>query len=379
MTDALLQKVRRIIDEGARDLVDRRIVFELVVLGVLAREHVLMIGPPGTGKSASVRAVAERFSGRHFEYLLGRFTEPAELFGALSIEALREGRVEAVTEAMLPEANIAFLDEIFQGSTAILNTLLGVLNERVYRRGAQRLDVPLWCCIAASNALPDDPMLAAFADRFLMTTFVDPVAPDQIETLLRSGWAFETNPAPLDADASLTQDELTALSARVNTVDLSAVVALYAHVINKLSVRGLRFSDRRIVRGQKLIAGAAILAGREHASPADLWPIVYMIQDRSLQDQAKELLADELQLAENATLDCAAKQAAYGPAAYASDLVQTAQAHLVDKPQLRDDPGFEPWCIRAEGMIARIEAGFAEEARPETLELARAALVAAIK
>ncbi|MEM6695319.1 MAG: AAA family ATPase [Pseudomonadota bacterium] len=379
MTDALLQKVRRIIDEGARDLVDRRIVFELVVLGVLAREHVLMIGPPGTGKSASVRAVAERFSGRHFEYLLGRFTEPAELFGALSIEALREGRVEAVTEAMLPEANIAFLDEIFQGSTAILNTLLGVLNERVYRRGAQRLDVPLWCCIAASNALPDDPMLAAFADRFLMTTFVDPVGPDQIETLLRSGWAFETNPAPLDADARLTQDELAALTARINTVDLSAVVALYAHVINKLSVRGLRFSDRRIVRGQKLIAGAAILAGREHASPADLWPIVYMIQDRSLQDQAKELLADELQLAENATLDRAAKQAAYGPAAYASDLVQTAQEHLVDKPQLRDDPGFEPWCIRAEGMIARIEAGFAEEARPETLELARAALVAAIK
>ncbi|WP_306115569.1 MULTISPECIES: AAA family ATPase [unclassified Roseovarius] len=379
MADKILEKVNDIVNDGARNLVDRRVIFELAVLGVLAKEHVLMIGPPGTGKSAAVRAVAQRFSGRHFEYLLGRFTEPAELFGALSIEALRDGRVEVVTEGMLPEANVAFLDEIFLGSTAILNTLLGLLNERVYRRGAQQIDVPLWTCFAASNAMPDDPMLAAFADRFLMTTFVDPVGLDNVASLLRSGWSLTQAVAPSDPGQVLTEAEVRDLVQRVHEVDLDQIIDPFSQIVGKLSVRGISFSDRRIVRGQKLIAAAAVLAGRQQATLADLWPVVFMVQDRSLQEQAKEILAEELQLAENPVLDQAAKTAAYGPAAYAADLAKSAQEHLDNKPQLRDDPSFEPWCIRAESMIARIDAGFAEEMRPETLALARSALVAAIR
>lgn len=379
MTDETLRKVHDIVRMGAQNLVDRKIIFELVVLGVMAQEHVLMIGPPGTGKSAAVSAVAQRFSGKHFEYLLGRFTEPAELFGALSIEALKRGRVEVVTDEMLPEANIAFLDEVFLGSTAILNTLLGLLNERMYRRGAQRMQVPLWCCVAASNAMPDDPMLAAFADRFLMTTYVDPVSLDNVEDLLRSGWSLEQRDEVLGDDQKITTEEVESLVEQVLKVDLSDVILPYSHIVRKLSVRGLSFSDRRIVRGQKLIAAAAVLAGRESATLADLWPVIYMIQDRNLQEQAKELLAEELQLAENSILDQAAKTAAYGPAAYATDLSKSAHSHLDTKPQMREDPSFEAWCIRAEGMIARIDAGFAEDARPETLALARSALVAAIR
>lgn len=131
------------IDRLSLRFVARRAVLELIMLGLVAREHVLLIGPPGTGKSAAVQAVAGAIYATTFEYLLGRFTEPSELFGALDLNALKDGRVEPVTAGMLPQAEIAFLDEIFLGSTAILNTLLKILNERTYRRGQYSITTPL--------------------------------------------------------------------------------------------------------------------------------------------------------------------------------------------------------------------------------------------
>src|SRR3712207_1834456 len=97
--------------------------------------------------------------------------------------------VETETHGMLPEAELAFLDEVFLGSTAILNTLLGLLNERLFRRGHTRLHCPLRVCVGASNALPEDEALAAFADRFLARIFVEPVPDPRLEELLEIGRA----------------------------------------------------------------------------------------------------------------------------------------------------------------------------------------------
>ena len=160
-----MARLERGIDRAARGLVGRRHLVELVHLALVAREHLLLIGPPGTGKSAVVRACAAGTGARCFEYLIGRFTEPAELFGPLDLEALRAGKLRPDIAGMLPEAEFAFLDEVFLGSTAILNALLGVLNERRYRRGHFETAVPLRCCVGASNALPEDPGLAAFAEK----------------------------------------------------------------------------------------------------------------------------------------------------------------------------------------------------------------------
>src|SRR5205085_570453 len=146
---------------------------------------------PGTGKSEAVRRVARALGGRYFEYLLGRFTEPSEIFGPIDLRRLKEGVLETQTDGMLPEADIAFLDEVFLGSTAILNTLLGLLNERTFRRGSTQLQVPLRLCVGASNALPQDESLAAFADRFLVRFFVDNIADPYLEELLEGGWALE--------------------------------------------------------------------------------------------------------------------------------------------------------------------------------------------
>ena len=182
------QRLREAIREATRHLIDRDQLAELMVLGAVAQEHLLIVGPPGTGKSAVVRRVAETLGGNYFEYLLGRFTEPSELFGPVNLGKLRAGLVETDTDGMLPEADIAFLDEVFLGSTAILNTLLGLLNERQFRRGHTRIRCPLRICVGAANGLPEDESLAAFADRFLLHAFVEPVSDHRLEDLLAAGW-----------------------------------------------------------------------------------------------------------------------------------------------------------------------------------------------
>src|SRR5499427_3447816 len=135
--------LRAVISDASRGLVEREALIEMVALAAVAGEHVLVIGPPGTAKSEAVRRIARATGGHYFEYLLGRFTEPSEIFGPVDLRKLKEGLVETDTLGMLPEAEIAFLDEVFQGSTAILNTLLGILNERAFVRGHTRVVCPL--------------------------------------------------------------------------------------------------------------------------------------------------------------------------------------------------------------------------------------------
>ena len=182
--------VRRALAEASRGLIEREVLVELIGLAAVAGEHLLLVGPPGTAKSEAVRRVARALHGRYFEYLMGRFTEPMELFGPVDLRRLREGVVVTDTTGMLPEAEIAFLDEIFLGSTAILNTLLSILNERTFRRGRSELRCPLRVAVGASNALPDDPSLSAFADRFLVRVFVEPIAEPRLEELLAGGWSL---------------------------------------------------------------------------------------------------------------------------------------------------------------------------------------------
>src|SRR5262249_12238887 len=152
--------------------------------------HLFLFGPPGTAKSALIRAFATAVDGRYFEYLLTRFSEPNELFGPIDLGKLREGRVATVTEGMLPEAEFAFLDELFNANSAILNNLLNVLQERVYRRGAEVHKLPLLSLFSASNHLPEDDALKALFDRFLLRCHVDHLPRGAMPQLLTAGWAL---------------------------------------------------------------------------------------------------------------------------------------------------------------------------------------------
>ncbi len=364
-----VESIRFAIDEASKNLIERETLVELVALAAVAEEHVLIIGAPGTAKSEAVRRIAKATGGNYFEYLLGRFTEPSEIFGPVDLRKLKEGIVETETSGMLPEAEIAFLDEIFLGSTAILNTLLGILNERVFRRGHTRMKCPLRVCVGASNALPTDESLAAFADRFLVRLFVEPIADPLLESLLEGGWDL----AKKDFSHAAKIEDIDNLSNLVSTVDLNKVRPNIAQAVRIMRSSGINISDRRAVKMQRLIASAAILDGRIIAQPSDLWTLIYAVPTHEQQSLARDSLHELLSETENKTLPFAAEDASLGALARATRLVNIANETLVNRPLESENQA--AWKLKIEGIAREIDAGFNTETMPQDLAEVRVKVV----
>jgi MoxR-like ATPase len=362
-----MEDVRSALAQASAGLIERQALVELVVLSAVAREHLLVIGPPGTAKSEAVRRVGAVVGGQTFEYLLGRFTEPSEIFGPVDLSKLSAGVVQTRTENMLPEADFAFLDEIFLGSTAILNTLLGILNERTFRRGHTALRCPLRVCVGASNELPQEPSLAAFADRFLLRVFVDPLPDPRLEDLLEGGW----RPAPRPAAGALSLERLDELAERARAMDVAPVRDGLAQAVRTLRKAGIALTDRRIVKLQGLMAAAAALAGRDAPTGADLWPIVHAVPTAEAQALARDVLREQLDAAASDTLPHASEEAARGRAARALRLARAVE-------ELLAAPGGEGWRLKLEGVAREIDASFDPAALPEALRELRPRLVAAL-
>jgi len=152
-------------------------IIDLLGISLIARENAFLLGPPGTAKSAIIRLLSNCIEGgNNFEYLLTRFTEPNEIFGPFDIRKLKEGELVTNTEGMMPEASMIFLDEIFNANSAILNSLLMALNEKIFRRGKETKKLPALMFVGASNVLPEDEALNALLDRFLIRVRCDYVA-----------------------------------------------------------------------------------------------------------------------------------------------------------------------------------------------------------
>jgi MoxR-like ATPase len=356
-------RVRDALTAAGQGLIDREQLVDLIALSAIAQEHLLVIGPPGTAKSEAVRRVARTLGGRYFEYLLGRFTEPSEVFGPIDLRKLKEGVVETQTAGMLPEADLAFLDEVFLGSTAILNTLLGLLNERVFRRGHTAVKVPLRVCIAASNGIPEEPALAAFADRFLVRVFVEPIPDAKLEALLDGGAAL--NRSSLSVLASF--DDLDVLARAAKDASNSRLRDPLAHAVRLLRRAGVELSDRRVVKVQRLCAAAAVLSGRLEPTDADLWPILYAVPPLDGQRLAQDVLKDVLQHAQSSTLLAATEAAANAPAARAARILETAQSLFSQAPTSDDLSALERWRLKLEGVAREIDASFDPSALPEAL------------
>jgi MoxR-like ATPase len=274
MVDDTVARLRReVVEPLKRRFVGRDEIVDLIALAVTAGEHLFLHGPPGTAKSALIRQFAVAVRGNYFEYLLTRFSEPNEVFGPIDLVRLREGTVATVTSRMLPEGEFVFLDELFNANSAILNNLLTVLNERVYRRGVEVHQLPLLSLFAASNHLPEDDALRALFDRFLLRSHVDNLNRDQLPRLLDAGWELE-RASPLESSVSAA--DLRNLAQQIYHVELTGIAERYADVVSKVRDLGVALSDRRAVKVLKLVAGSALLCGRSKAQVSDFWVFRYV-------------------------------------------------------------------------------------------------------
>ena len=270
-------------------------IIDLMGVALVAGENLFLLGPPGTAKSALVNELGRRLQGTTFEYLLTRFTEPNELFGPFDIRRLREGDLVTNTEGMLPEASLVFLDELLNANSAILNSLLMVLNERVFRRGRETRKLPVITVFGASNRLPEDDALGALFDRFLLRVTCENVPSDRLGDVLRAGWALDRREN--HDTTTLEIEDVRRLHERLGIIDLAEIRAPLGELIVRLRQAGIAVSDRRAVKFQRLLAASALLCGRRTAIVSDLWVLRHIWDSLEQREVIASLVADALKAA----------------------------------------------------------------------------------
>jgi len=271
---ASIDALNAVADTIADTFLDKDEIARLLVISALAGENLILIGPPGTAKSAVIRTMTKLLGCNYFEYLLTRFTEPNELFGPVDIVAFREGSYKRRIEGMLPQAEVAFLDEVFKANSAILNSMLTLLNERVYAHGGTKIEVPLLCLFGASNEVPEDEDLGALYDRFLLRVYSDNLESHHFTELLNVGTRIERSKTQ---GRSATKPLLDAPTLRAAQRALQANMKVsprfadaYKSIVFQIRNEGLSFSDRRAVKMVKLFNASAALRGASEPEVADL-------------------------------------------------------------------------------------------------------------
>lgn len=254
-------------------VVGRSAEIDLVTLALAARVNVLLLGVPGTAKTMLVDTLSSGFCtgpSDFFDVLMTKFTKPAEVFGPTDVVALRDdATLRTATAGFLPEARVGFLDEIFKASSAILNALLRLANERTFRNGAEWIKCPTRMLVGASNEMPEDPtLLAAFYDRFPLKAIVNPLEDQAFIDMVK----LVSRAAPkTSAPVSLTEKDFDELDRIVDAVEIPvSIVDALATLRGVLRAKGIRPSDRRWAQSVRILKASAALAGRASVARKDL-------------------------------------------------------------------------------------------------------------
>lgn len=271
------QRIRDLIQVLSHNMFEREQMIALCVLAGVAGANSFLYGPPGTAKSLISRRIAAGFEiSEYFEYLMNRFSTPEELFGPVSLKALKQDQYIRKTEHYLPKAEFAFLDEIWKASPAILNTLLTLLNEKTFKNGDVLQQVPLKVLISASNEIPQPEQgLDALYDRFVLRLHVEPIhEPAHFFQLLQA--TPNTTKIKVAEDLKIRRDELLMWREQIYDVVLpqnvlKAILQIRQQLQQQFADHDIYISDRRWQRIAYLLKAAAFLNGRHQVLISDLF------------------------------------------------------------------------------------------------------------
>ena len=270
-------KIKSLLKKLTEGLYEREQIISIALLGAISGQNTFLYGPPGTAKSLISRRLASAFKEPiYFEHLMNRFSSPEDVFGPVSIKALKEDSYIRKIEGYLPTANFAFLDEIWKSSPAILNSLLTLINEHKFKNGNQSIDVPLKSLIAASNEVPlENQGLDALYDRFILRLPVLPITEEKNFNNLLNSKPTPEKPTNIKDNITISYQELENWQQQIYNVELSTDTLMIIKIIkNELAERFEELkayvSDRRWQRAAILLKASAFCNGRNKTNHSDV-------------------------------------------------------------------------------------------------------------
>ena len=313
----MLERFKQLLGEMNRGIYEKETEISLSLLAALAGESIILLGPPGVAKSMVARQLKTAFKdARSFEYLMSRFSTPDEIFGPVSIQKLKTSDTyERAVEGYLPTADVVFLDEIWKAGPAIQNTLLTVINEKIFRNGNREMHLPLKLLVAASNELPaKGEGLEALWDRFVIriesrpikleknframlleapTDFLGPTdftdTTDSSGSMGKSGFtdSADFSDSTDFSDLKITAEEYAEWAEKICKIGvkeevLDAISAIRkslraVNVDEAAERRNIYVSDRRWKNIVRLLRTSAFMQDREEVDICDLLPIYHCL------------------------------------------------------------------------------------------------------
>jgi len=369
-----IDQLKRVFSSLERDLVGFGPLLIQSIFALLTRENLLIFSPAGTAKTLYASMLFSRISGaRVFDTQMSKGTLAEELFGSVDIEQMKHGRVIHATHGTLVDADLAFVDEFFDANDMVLRALLGIFNERVFKKGAQLEQSRLHTGIAAANYLRATEVTEAVLDRFLFRAYI---APDYSPfALLAIDQAFARHygrPGRAGHEEQIPLGHLALLSEIVRGIDprheitapphvlflKNALLNRYRELVNEAADSGkkrtLYISPRTYAKSRVMLNAAALLRGRKEVKAEDLAQLRYVVTTIGREEQAQSFdkaLDETLVRVRGADLEHIDNLIS------AHDLAEQVMARVKDGAEIRCN-GFLQRILRLFGLVSDGEITF---------------------